>query len=91
MSALGTSIFTLSNARRFYSSMGNPLDGKGSNILLSVLPSAWSQNVNKWYSYSLTVDSYVLLSYVLAHDDGRKSFPLCFIFISPQGLYNNNN
>lgn len=28
---------------------------------------------------------YVLLSYVLAHDDGRKSFPLCFIFISPQG------
>ncbi|XP_015770783.1 PREDICTED: glia maturation factor gamma-like [Acropora digitifera] len=39
----------------------------------------------KWYSYSLTVDSYVLLSYVLAHDDGRKSFPLCFIYISPQG------
>lgn len=54
------------------------------------MPSAWSQNVNKWCSCSLTVDSYVLLSYVLAHDDGRKSFPLCFIFISPQGLYNND-
>ena len=29
MSAQGTLDFTLSNARRFYSSMGNPLDGKG--------------------------------------------------------------
>ena len=27
--------FTLSNARRFYSSMGNPLDGKGLKFLLS--------------------------------------------------------
>jgi len=28
---------------------------------------------------------YVLLSYVMKHDDGRVSYPLCFIFISPQG------
>ena len=29
--------------------------------------------------------SFVLFSYVLKHDDGRVSYPLCFIFISPQG------
>ena len=29
--------------------------------------------------------SYVLYSYVLKHDDGRVSYPLVFIFISPQG------
>ncbi|CAH3172065.1 unnamed protein product [Porites evermanni] len=28
---------------------------------------------------------YVLYSYVLKHDDGRVSYPLAFIFISPQG------
>ena len=28
---------------------------------------------------------YVLLSYVYKRDDGRVSYPLCFIFISPQG------
>ncbi|RMX40723.1 hypothetical protein pdam_00015953 [Pocillopora damicornis] len=28
---------------------------------------------------------YVVLSYVYKHDDGRVSFPFCFIFISPQG------
>ncbi|XP_078351899.1 glia maturation factor gamma-like isoform X2 [Oculina patagonica] len=28
---------------------------------------------------------FVLFSYVLKHDDGRVSYPLCFIFISPQG------
>ncbi|XP_022796474.1 glia maturation factor beta-like [Stylophora pistillata] len=28
---------------------------------------------------------YVVLSYVHKHDDGRVSFPFCFIFISPQG------
>ena len=30
--------FTLSNARRFYSSMGNPLDGKGIKYLIDHLP-----------------------------------------------------
>nr|KAG5712858.1 hypothetical protein BaRGS_007455 [Batillaria attramentaria] len=28
---------------------------------------------------------YVLLSYVYKRDDGRVSYPLCFIFVSPQG------
>uniref|UniRef100_A0A0B6Y7Q6 ADF-H domain-containing protein n=1 Tax=Arion vulgaris TaxID=1028688 RepID=A0A0B6Y7Q6_9EUPU len=28
---------------------------------------------------------YVILSYVQKHDDGRVSYPLIFIFISPQG------
>lgn len=28
---------------------------------------------------------YVVYSYCLSHDDGRKSYPLCFIFVSPQG------
>lgn len=28
---------------------------------------------------------YVVLSYVLKHSDGRVSYPLCFIFISPSG------
>ena len=36
---------------------------------------------------SLTLLSYVFLSYVLKHDDGRVSYPLCFIYVSPQGLY----
>ena len=30
--------FTLSNARRFYSSMGNPLDGKGLKVCVSEVP-----------------------------------------------------
>ncbi|XP_064601831.1 glia maturation factor gamma-like [Liolophura sinensis] len=29
--------------------------------------------------------SYVLFSYVLKHDDGRVSYPLAFIFVSPAG------
>ncbi len=28
---------------------------------------------------------YVVYSYEYKHDDGRVSYPLCFIFISPQG------
>ena len=28
---------------------------------------------------------YVAYSYCLKHDDGRVSYPLCFIFISPSG------
>ena len=28
---------------------------------------------------------YIVFSYVLNHDDGRVSYPLCFIFISPSG------
>ena len=28
---------------------------------------------------------YVAFSYVLNHDDGRVSYPLCFIFVSPVG------
>ncbi|XP_031564555.1 glia maturation factor gamma-like [Actinia tenebrosa] len=28
---------------------------------------------------------YVAFSYVLNHDDGRVSYPLCFVFISPSG------
>lgn len=28
---------------------------------------------------------YVAYSYCYNHDDGRKSYPLCFIFISPSG------
>ncbi|XP_078351901.1 glia maturation factor beta-like isoform X3 [Oculina patagonica] len=27
---------------------------------------------------------YVFFSYALKHDDGRVSYPICFIFISPQ-------
>lgn len=28
---------------------------------------------------------YIAYSYEHEHDDGRKSYPLCFIFISPAG------
>jgi hypothetical protein len=28
---------------------------------------------------------YIILSYVQKHDDGRVSYPLVFIFVSPQG------
>ncbi|ESO10662.1 hypothetical protein HELRODRAFT_72683, partial [Helobdella robusta] len=28
---------------------------------------------------------YLVYSYAYEHDDGRKSYPLCFIFVSPQG------
>jgi len=28
---------------------------------------------------------FVLYSYAYTHDDGRVSYPLCFIFVSPQG------
>ena len=28
---------------------------------------------------------YLLISYVLNHDDGRVSYPQCFVFITPQG------
>ena len=28
---------------------------------------------------------YVVLSYVRNHDDGRTSYPLCFIYICPTG------
>ena len=40
-----------------------------------------------YIEYPLTFFSYVLLSYILKHDDGRVSYPLMFIFISPQGKY----
>ena len=30
---------------------------------------------------------YVAYSYCYKHDDGRISYPLCFIFISPSGMY----
>ena len=36
---------------------------------------------------SLMLFSFVLYSYVQNHDDGRVSYPLCFIFISPQGRF----
>jgi len=29
---------------------------------------------------------YIVYNYCYQHDDGRKSYPLCFIFVSPQGL-----
>lgn len=29
---------------------------------------------------------YIAYSYCYKHDDGRKSYPLCFIFVSPQGM-----
>jgi hypothetical protein len=28
---------------------------------------------------------YIALSYCYKHDDGRTSYPLCFVFVSPQG------
>ena len=28
---------------------------------------------------------YVLYSYEFLHDDGRKSYPMCLIFVTPQG------
>ena len=28
---------------------------------------------------------YIVLSYVYSHDDGRVSYPLCFIYMSPAG------
>jgi len=28
---------------------------------------------------------FIVYSYCYQHDDGRKSYPLCFIFVSPQG------
>ena len=30
---------------------------------------------------------YVAYSYCYKHDDGRISYPLCFIYISPSGMY----
>ena len=41
MSAQGTYRFSLSNARRFYSSMGNPLAGKGLTIWKQMKKSTW--------------------------------------------------
>jgi hypothetical protein len=29
---------------------------------------------------------YCAYSYAYKHDDGRVSYPLCFIFVSPEGL-----
>jgi len=29
---------------------------------------------------------FIVYSYCYRHDDGRTSYPLCFIFVSPQGL-----
>ena len=29
---------------------------------------------------------YIAYSYCYTHDDGRRSYPLCFIFISPLGM-----
>lgn len=29
---------------------------------------------------------YILLSYILKHDDGRISFPMIFLFVSPTGV-----
>lgn len=29
---------------------------------------------------------YIAYSYCYKHDDGRKSYPLCFIFVSPEGM-----
>lgn len=34
---------------------------------------------------SLTCDTFVVYSYKYEHDDGRVSYPLCFIFSSPVG------
>uniref|UniRef100_A0A8C1PZB2 Glia maturation factor n=1 Tax=Cyprinus carpio TaxID=7962 RepID=A0A8C1PZB2_CYPCA len=34
---------------------------------------------------SLTCDTFVVYSYKYQHDDGRVSYPLCFIFSSPVG------
>lgn len=28
---------------------------------------------------------FIVYSYCYQHDDGRKSYPLCFIFVSPEG------
>lgn len=34
---------------------------------------------------SLTAGTFIVYSYKYQHDDGRISYPLCFIFSSPQG------
>jgi len=36
--------------------------------------------------FSLTCDTFVVYSYKYQHDDGRVSYPLCFIFSSPVGV-----
>ena len=38
----------------------------------------------KW-EFSLTPETFVVYSYKYDHDDGRVSYPLCFIFSSPVG------
>lgn len=38
---------------------------------------------------SLTCDTFVVYSYKYQHDDGRVSYPLCFIFSSPVGKKKN--
>ncbi len=37
---------------------------------------------------SLTWDTFLVYSYKYQHDDGRVSYPLCFIFSSPVGKEN---
>ncbi|MGH0191532.1 UNVERIFIED_CONTAM: hypothetical protein FKN15_065422 [Acipenser sinensis] len=36
-------------------------------------------------SVSLTTSTFIVYSYKYQHDDGRVSYPLCFIFSSPVG------
>ncbi|KAG5857841.1 hypothetical protein ANANG_G00023660 [Anguilla anguilla] len=38
-----------------------------------------------FHTLSLTRDTFLVYSYKYLHDDGRVSYPLCFIFSSPLG------
>lgn len=42
------------------------------------IPSFWNVTV-------LTAGTFIIYSYKCQHDDGRTSYPLCFIFSSPEG------
>ncbi|KAK1158776.1 glia maturation factor beta isoform X1, partial [Acipenser oxyrinchus oxyrinchus] len=44
-----------------------------------------SEGVGSNRSVSLTTSTFIVYSYKYQHDDGRVSYPLCFIFSSPVG------
>ncbi|CDQ87955.1 unnamed protein product [Oncorhynchus mykiss] len=52
-------------------------------------PGGWSQIIPQVkkpdVEFSLTFCTFVVYSYKYEHDDGRVSYPLCFIFSSPVG------
>ncbi|KAL4656224.1 glia maturation factor beta [Arapaima gigas] len=52
---------------------------------LVILDEEYEASCCESWSFSLTVATFVVYSYKYQHDDGRVSYPLCFIFSSPVG------